>query len=248
MNFLYVAGACALRARVVAVWAVMKIMKQSQGEQKMQDISKLGQEGAAAFLEAEYKWLAVFVLVVAVVIGVSDAEMGLWPKTAAAFVAGAFASGLAGYFGMYTATRAAVRTTQAARTNLNEALRVAFSSGSVMGLTVGGLALFGIVVFTQLFGGGEGGFSSRALEQVLGFSFGASSIALFARVGGGIFTKAADVGADLVGKVLASRRSQVSFCESEPNRASGSATSELLTAAMTATTALAWARASTASA
>ena len=202
INFLYVSGGCALLALVFAVLTFLKIMRQSPGEQKMQDISKLVQEGAAAFLKAEYKWLAVFVVVVGGVIAASKAEMGLGPKTAIAFVSGAFCSAVAGYFGMYTATRAAVRTTQAARTSLNDALRVAFSSGSVMGLTVVGLALLGIVIFTQLYGA-EGGLTAKALEQVLGFSFGASSIALFARVGGGIFTKAADVGADLVGKVEA---------------------------------------------
>jgi len=201
INFLYVSGGCALLALVFAVLTFLKIMRQSPGEARMQEISRLVQEGAAAFLKAEYKWLALFVVIVGGVIAASNAEMGLGPKTAIAFVAGAGFSALAGYFGMYTATRAAVRTTQAARSGLNEALRVAFSSGSVMGLTVVGLALLGIVIFTQAYG--SNGLDSKALEQVLGFSFGASSIALFARVGGGIFTKAADVGADLVGKVEA---------------------------------------------
>ncbi len=202
INFLYVAAGCAALALVFAVLTFSKIMAKDAGDQKMQDISKLVQEGAAAFLKAEYKWLAVFVVVVGAVIGVSDADKGLGPKTAIAFVAGALFSAIAGYFGMYTATRAAVRTTQAARTSLSAALNVAFSSGSVMGLTVVGLALLGITLFTVLYGG-EAGLTSKVLEQVLGFSFGASSIALFARVGGGIFTKAADVGADLVGKVEA---------------------------------------------
>ncbi len=202
INFLYVSGGCAVLALIFAVLTFGKIMKLSAGDARMQEISALVQEGAAAFLRAEYKWLAVFVLVVGVVIGVSSPENGLGPKTAIAFVAGALFSAIAGYFGMHTATRAAVRTTQAARTSLNDALRVAFSSGSVMGLTVVGLALLGIVIFTHIYGG-EVGLNSKSLEQVLGFSFGASSIALFARVGGGIFTKAADVGADLVGKVEA---------------------------------------------
>jgi K(+)-stimulated pyrophosphate-energized sodium pump len=202
IDFLLVSGVAALLALVFAVLTYFKIMRHSPGDQRMQDISRLVQEGAAAFLKSEYKWLAVFVAIVGIVIGVSDPAKGLGPRTATAFVAGAFASALAGYFGMHTATRAAVRTTQAARTGLNEALRVAFSSGSVMGLTVVGLALLGIVIFSYFYGK-ESGLTSQVLEQVLGFSFGASSIALFARVGGGIFTKAADVGADLVGKVEA---------------------------------------------
>jgi K(+)-stimulated pyrophosphate-energized sodium pump len=202
ITFLYVAGGAAVLALIFAVLTFSKIMAKDAGDQKMQDISKLVQEGAAAFLRAEYKWLAIFVTFVGLVIGLSDASAGLGPKTAVAFVAGAAFSAAAGYFGMHTATRAAVRTTQAARTGLNEALRVAFSSGSVMGLTVVGLALLGIVLFTYLYRV-DGKFDGNMLSQVLGFSFGASSIALFARVGGGIFTKAADVGADLVGKVEA---------------------------------------------
>ncbi|MBM4013409.1 MAG: sodium-translocating pyrophosphatase [Planctomycetes bacterium] len=203
MNFLVIAAVCAALALVFAVLTFMKIMKLSPGEPRMVEISKLVQEGAAAFLKAEYKWLAIFVIVVGGVIALSSAENGLGPKTAIAFVCGAGFSALAGYFGMHTATRAAVRTTNAARTGLNEALRVAFSSGSVMGLTVVGLALLGIVAFTHLYSSGGNGYSERVLNQVLGFSFGASSIALFARVGGGIFTKAADVGGDLVGKIEA---------------------------------------------
>ena len=179
-----------------------RIMSKDAGDAKMQAISRKVQEGAAAFLKAEYTWLAVFVALVAGAIGLSSADQGLGPRTAIAFVAGALASGLAGYIGMRTATRAAVRTTQAARTSLGDALGVAFSSGTVMGMTVVGLALVGIVVLALSYQG-EAGMDSKTLEQVLGFSFGASSIALFARVGGGIFTKAADVGADLVGKVEA---------------------------------------------
>ena len=199
-TFLYVGGVCALLALGFAIAMYFKIMAKSAGDEKMQGISKLVQEGAAAFLNAEYKWLAVFVVVVAVVIGISGADMGLGPKTAGAFVAGAMASGIAGYFGMHTATRAAVRTTQAAKESLQSALGVSFTSGVVMGMSVVGLALLGVVAFTIFY---AGDFTSKSLEYVLGFSFGASSIALFSRVGGGIFTKAADVGADLVGKVEA---------------------------------------------
>ncbi|MFT5289341.1 MAG: K(+)-stimulated pyrophosphate-energized sodium pump [Planctomycetota bacterium] len=198
MEFLYVAGGAAVIALVYAIVKFGGIMKQDAGTQQMQDISKLVQDGAAAFLKAEYKWLAIFVVIVAIAIGASSADDGLGPKTAGAFVAGAFASALAGYFGMHTATRAAVRTTQAATKSLSDALGVAFSSGVVMGMSVVGLALLGVVGFTLAY---ASDLDSKNLEYVLGFSFGASAIALFSRVGGGIFTKAADVGADLVGKV-----------------------------------------------
>ena len=194
-------GASAI-ALVFAVTKFFAIMRRDPGNETMQDIARQIQEGAAAFLKAEYKWLSVFVVVVAAAIGFSSADNGLGPKTAIAFVCGALASGLAGYFGMYTATRAAVRTTQAARKSLADALGVSFNSGIVMGMSVVGLALLGVTVFLMLYSEG-GAYTSSALEHVLGFSFGASSIALFSRVGGGIFTKAADVGADLVGKVEA---------------------------------------------
>ena len=199
-TFLYVSVGTAIAALVFAFVKYGGIMKRDAGTQEMQDISKLVQEGAAAFLKAEYKWLAVFVVIVAVAIGASSAEDGLGMNTAIAFVAGAAASAIAGYFGMHTATRAAVRTTQAATNSLSDALGVSFGSGVVMGMSVVGLALLGVAVFTMAF---ASDLSTSGLEQVLGFSFGASSIALFSRVGGGIFTKAADVGADLVGKVEA---------------------------------------------
>lgn len=198
--FLYVAGAAAIAALIFAIAKYGAIMKKDAGDSTMQEISKQVQEGAAAFLKAEYKWLTVFVAIVGAAIYFSSAEQGLGQKTAIAFVAGAAASAIAGYFGMHTATRSAVRTTQAARTGLSEGLDVAFSSGIVMGMSVVGLALLGLVIFVYIY---APEFSATGLENVLGFSFGASSIALFARVGGGIFTKAADVGADLVGKVEA---------------------------------------------
>ncbi len=201
--FLYLALGASALAIVFAFVKYASIMKKDAGDARMQEIAGLVQAGAAAFLKSEYKWLALFVAIVGVVIGVSSSEAGLGPKTAIAFVAGAVASALAGYFGMFTATRAAVRTTQAARSSLSAALGVAFSSGTVMGMTVVGLALAGVTGFTLAYSSGGEDFSATILENVLGFSFGASSIALFARVGGGIFTKAADVGADLVGKVEA---------------------------------------------
>ena len=195
---LYVAILAALAGLVAAFRLFNDIMSQDAGTEKMQAISRKVQEGAAAFLRAEYRWLAIFVAVVAVIMLFAD---GLGGRTAIAFIAGASASAAAGYFGMHTATRAAVRTTQAATKGLAAALGVAFNSGAVMGMSVVGLALLGIAVFTLVYTGGE--YTEAALNQVLGFSFGASSIALFSRVGGGIFTKAADVGADLVGKIEA---------------------------------------------
>ena len=200
MDFLPISLVAAGVALVFAVVRYFAIMKRSDGNEVMQGIAKQVQEGAAAFLKAEYKWLSVFVVIVFVAIAMSDEAQGLGMDTAIAFVCGALASGIAGYFGMHTATRAAVRTTQAATNSLADALGVSFSSGVVMGMSVVGLALFGVAGFTMLY---ASDFSTMGLEKVLGFSFGASSIALFSRVGGGIFTKAADVGADLVGKVEA---------------------------------------------
>ncbi len=201
MTFLILAAVFAVGALGFAFIKYGGIMKEDPGSEKMQEISKLIQEGAAAFLRAEYRWLTVFVIVVGAAIGFSD-QAGLGSRTAIAFACGALASGMAGYFGMHTATRAAVRTTQAATISLQKALDVSFSSGTVMGMCVVGLGLLGISVFSMAYAD-DGKITESVLANVLGFSFGASSIALFARVGGGIFTKAADVGADLVGKVEA---------------------------------------------
>jgi K(+)-stimulated pyrophosphate-energized sodium pump len=179
-----------------------QIMRKDAGDEKMQKIAKAVQEGGRAFLHAEYKWLAVFVLVVfvALCMGPDDGKTQFlgW-KTGVAFLLGSVASAGAGYFGMHCATRAAVRTTQAAKTSLGGALDVAFKSGTVMGMTVVGVGLLGITALMLAYQQ-EG---VNFVNYVLGFSFGASSIALFARVGGGIYTKAADVGGDLVGKVEA---------------------------------------------
>lgn len=164
------------------------VLRHDKGTQQMQEIAAAIQEGAAAFLQREYTFLAAFVAVVAVVI----ALFINW-QTAFAFVAGAIASGAAGYLGMYVAVRANVRTTAAAARSLDEGLRVAFGSGSIMGMAVVSFSLLGMALLYILFDGN--------IQYVTGFGFGASSIALFARVGGGIYTKAADVGADLVGKV-----------------------------------------------
>ncbi|NCG56963.1 MAG: sodium-translocating pyrophosphatase [Proteobacteria bacterium] len=173
------------------------IKKQSPVTDRMQELAGAVQEGAMAFLKTEYKILSGFAAIVAAALYV-----GVSPETAVSYVAGAIASGVAGWIGMKTATLSAVRTTEAAKKGLAGALTVAFRSGAVMGLTVVGLGLLGVcILFTYWKGQLPAG--TNFIEPLFGFSFGASSIALFARVGGGIFTKAADVGADLVGKVEA---------------------------------------------
>ena len=187
-----------LYAFVKAAW----VKKQDAGDENMRHIAALIQEGAIAFLKAEYKVLAIFVLIVAALLAWGNSGgANQSPLIAASFVLGAFTSALAGYFGMRVATNANVRTTAAARSGLPEALAVAFAGGSVMGMCVVGLGLLGLgglfIVFTGMYN------MPTTLNILTGFSMGASSIALFARVGGGIYTKAADVGADLVGKVEA---------------------------------------------
>lgn len=196
------AGALAL---AYAFWKASWVRAQPAGNEKMQEIALLIKQGAMAFLGREYKVLAIFVAIVAVLLGVTNMSgENQSPLIAAAFVIGAFASGLAGYFGMRIATDANVRTTQAATIGLPQALDVAFSGGAVMGMSVVGLATIGLggcyIVFSAVFGSDVSGLATN-LSVLTGFSMGASSIALFARVGGGIYTKAADVGADLVGKV-----------------------------------------------
>lgn len=184
------------------------IARQPAGTEQMQRIGGFITEGAMAFLRAEYSVLAGFVVVVAALLawqGASETESS--PLVALSFVSGALCSALAGFIGMRVATKANVRTTEAARTGLNEALRVAFNGGSVMGMGVVGLGLLGLSVlfiyYAGVFGTGDALTVAKLMTVLTGFSFGASSIALFARVGGGIYTKAADVGADLVGKVEA---------------------------------------------
>ena len=189
------------------------VMKQDAGDGKMKEISEHIYEGALAFLNAEYRLLAIFVAVISVLLFVVSTIV---PSThwliVVAFILGAFFSAFAGNIGMKIATKTNVRTTQAARTSLPNALKVSFGGGTVMGLGVAGLAVLGLTMFFIFFynyfmGGVNGVFSVEkmtiVLETLAGFSLGAESIALFARVGGGIYTKAADVGADLVGKVEA---------------------------------------------
>jgi K(+)-stimulated pyrophosphate-energized sodium pump len=189
------------------------VTKQPTGDKNMVELSGYIADGAMAFLKAEWKVLSYFAVIAAILLAWSGTLVPTSsPVIAISFLIGAFLSALAGYIGMKIATKANVRTTQAARTSLKHALKVSFTGGSVMGLGVAGLAVLGLgslfIVFYQLYvvsaGAGVNGIEmEKALEVLAGFSLGAESIALFARVGGGIYTKAADVGADLVGKVEA---------------------------------------------
>ncbi len=196
---------CSVLALGFAVLRSRWIMKQDPGSEKVQEIGNAIQEGAMAFLRCEYKVLAVFVLVVAVLLGVSN--QGALRLVAVSFITGAVCSGLAGYIGMRVATASNTRTAEGARKGLNPGLQIAFSGGVVMGLTVVGLGLLGLsslfIIYTRVLGSEIVNLRESVLPVLNGFALGASSIALFARVGGGIFTKAADVGADLVGKVEA---------------------------------------------
>jgi K(+)-stimulated pyrophosphate-energized sodium pump len=187
------------------------VSKQDAGTDRMKEISNYIAEGAMAFLRAEWKILAYFAVIVALLLGFmgSRSESSHW-SIAISFFIGAFLSALAGFIGMKAATKANVRTTHAARSSFSKALSVSFSGGSVMGLGVAGLAVLGLggvfIILIKIFAPGAISTShevGRAIEILTGFSLGAESIALFARVGGGIYTKAADVGADLVGKVEA---------------------------------------------
>ena len=188
---MYVVPVVSVLALLFAGYLAVKVAKQEEGTEKMKEIASAISEGARAFLTAEYKILIVFVMVLFLLIGFG---IGNW-VTAICFVVGALFATLAGYFGMNVATKANVRTANAAReSGMNKALSIAFSGGAVMGMCVAGLGALGVSVVYIL---------TKDVDVLSGFSLGASSIALFARVGGGIYTKAADVGADLVGKVEA---------------------------------------------
>jgi K(+)-stimulated pyrophosphate-energized sodium pump len=187
----------ALLSLIFAGMLTVRVLKQDQGNEAMINIAVAIQEGSMAFLKREYTYLAGFVIIVTIIVAVL-----VETQTAVAYVLGALVSAGTGYLGMMVATRANVRTAAAAQKGLNPALQVAFSSGAVMGLSVVGLGLLGVTLlyfaFTSVYSDTS---AAEIMKWVAGFSFGASSIALFARVGGGIYTKAADVGADLVGKV-----------------------------------------------
>jgi len=209
-TWLYLVPVAGLIGLIYAFVTSKWVTAQEVGTDRMREISNDIKEGAKAFLAAEYKVLAIFVVVVAVLLSVmNNGEAASHALVGVSFVIGAICSAAAGYAGMMVATSANVRTAHAARSGLSDALKVAFRGGAVMGMSVVGLALLGLgCLFLAYFKLGVGGFGgeenlSRAIQVLSGFSLGASSIALFARVGGGIFTKAADVGADLVGKVEA---------------------------------------------
>ena len=200
MTTVYLAIAAGAAALGFALVLTLRILREEQGNETVRFIGRAIQEGAMAFLTREYRMLAIFVLLVFAVLAVfidydvldRITDEPNFPSTAIAYLAGAVGSALAGFIGMSIAVRANTRTTVKAMEGLNGALRVAFNSGTVMGVSVVGIGLIGITVVYWIF---------KDINIVAGFGFGASSIALFARVGGGIYTKAADVGADLVGKV-----------------------------------------------
>ena len=209
--YMYIPLILAILGLVFMLIKMSWVKKQSPGNERMQEISRNIKEGALAFLSAEYRLLAIFVVIASIALfGISSlVETTSW-MIVPAFIVGAIFSALAGNIGMRIATDANARTTEAARSSLPQALKVSFGGGTVMGLGVAGLAVLGLSLFFMLFVGQfmgqEGSFYNNmtmVLEALAGFSLGAESIALFARVGGGIYTKAADVGADLVGKVEA---------------------------------------------
>jgi K(+)-stimulated pyrophosphate-energized sodium pump len=208
MNNLYYVIGAAIVAMLYAFWKTNWINSQDEGSDRMKQIGANIADGAMAFLKAEYRILGVFVVTVAIVLFVGYSLKGEGTEMiAVSFIVGAFASGLAGFLGMRVATKANNRTTNAAQTGLASALKVAFTGGSVMGLSVVGLGVLGLgglyTIYSYHYGVSNETELKRVLDILTGFSLGASSIALFARVGGGIYTKAADVGADLVGKVEA---------------------------------------------
>ncbi len=203
MNNLLIIPVIGAIALLYTFWFSKWVANRDAGTDRMKRIAGYITEGAMAFLKAEYTRLAWFVVIVAVLLGLTSTSDNTSPLIALSFAVGAFCSGLAGYIGMRVATNANVRTANAARGGLNQALNVAFRGGSVMGMGVVGLGVVGLSLLFLFYKGQEGWDITRVITVLTGFSFGASSIALFARVGGGIYTKAADVGADLVGKVEA---------------------------------------------
>tara|TARA_Y100000588_G_C14267212_1_gene930489 strand:+ start:1897 stop:4014 length:2118 start_codon:yes stop_codon:yes gene_type:complete len=204
MNNLYYVMGAGILAILYAFWKTSWINNQDEGSDRMKKIGSSIADGAMAFLKAEYKILSIFVVIVAILLAFAAKSTGDSLLISISFLVGALASGLAGFLGMKVATKANNRTTNAAQDGLAKALHVAFTGGSVMGLSVVGLGVMGVtglyIVYDSLnlFNN-----TAKLIQALTGFSLGASSIALFARVGGGIYTKAADVGADLVGKVEA---------------------------------------------
>src|SRR5690606_15559194 len=199
----FAAPLAAVLALAFAFYLIRRISSFDPGNERMQEIAKAIQEGAMAFLNREFRSVFIFIVVVFLIllgVGYLSPSEEFQPFSAIAFLMGAGASLLAGYIGMTVATRANVRTAQAARSGLNQALQVAFAGGSVMGMSVVGLGLLGLSIAYYLFADPNDPVSFQIIN---GFALVASSVGLFARVGGGIYTKSADVGADLVGKVEA---------------------------------------------
>jgi K(+)-stimulated pyrophosphate-energized sodium pump len=218
LNWVYICLGTGVAGLLYSLWRALWIFRQDGGTARMLEIAGYVREGAMAFIHRQYQVLTIFVIAVGALLAYANyaadsVESYTNPLVGLSFVIGAGCSGLAGFFGLFVATSANVRTTNAARTGLNGALKVAFSGGAVMGMCVVGLGVFGLSLLLLAYGQFGlvanlfDGTDPKALEKVVtvlsGFGLGASSIALFARVGGGIYTKAADVGADLVGKLEA---------------------------------------------
>jgi K(+)-stimulated pyrophosphate-energized sodium pump len=197
MTELWFAIACGVLALLYGIWTSRSVLAESAGNQRMQEIAAAVQEGASAYLNRQYRTIAIVGIVVAVIIGVT---LGL--KVAIGFIIGAVLSGAAGYIGMNVSVRANVRTAEGARKGLEHALGIAFKAGAVTGLLVVGLALLGVAVYYVVLKG-IGTDGREMIDALVALGFGSSLISIFARLGGGIFTKGADVGADLVGKVEA---------------------------------------------
>ncbi len=208
MDYSLLLALVAVLSLVVALLFARLVIRKPEGEEKMSELAEQIHKGAMAFLKREYRVIAIFVVVLSIILFIfldnkETANVNEGLLTSASFIYGAFSSALAGFFGMKIATKANVRTANAARTSLGKALIIAFRSGAVMGLGVVGLGLLGLSVLFFIYFNLMSLPTDIVLNVITGFGLGASSIALFSRVGGGIFTKAADVGADLVGKVEA---------------------------------------------
>jgi K(+)-stimulated pyrophosphate-energized sodium pump len=208
MDYSLLLALVAVLSLVVALLFARLVIRKPEGEEKMSELAEQIHKGAMAFLKREYRVIAIFVVVLSIILFIfldnkETANVNEGLLTSASFIYGAFSSALAGFFGMKIATKANVRTANAARTSLGKALIIAFRSGAVMGLGVVGLGLLGLSVLFFIYFNLMSLPTDVVLNVITGFGLGASSIALFSRVGGGIFTKAADVGADLVGKIEA---------------------------------------------